>query len=60
MKHPVFCTGDVSHEYDYVNGEYASLDMTKVGSQPTYQSLIGVERDLVRIFPACRSVIVRC
>ena len=47
-----FCIGEVNHEYDYADGNltnYASLDMTKVESKPIYQSLINVQKDLVRI-----------
>ena len=51
-KRRVFCVDEDNPEYYNVEGDednYASLDTTKAESKPTYQSLINVERDLVKI-----------
>ena len=55
------CIDEDNHDYDYADGNlknYASLDTTKVERKPVYQSLINVERDLVRILSVCRNPIL--
>ncbi len=49
----VFCVGKNNFVYDYAEGNlennYTSLDMSKVESKPTYESLINTQNNVVRL-----------